>query len=133
MSIPGQRRDPLQRGIRVVRARPRLFLAILLGVAVVMFLPGQWRLATRSLVAWDIAVGLYLVFAFRLMTNCDENRIRRLAAREDEGRMTILVLVVAAAMATLLSILAELGGVNRQPTHLALAAVTILLSWAFTH
>jgi uncharacterized membrane protein len=133
MSIPEPRRDPLQRWLGVVRARPRLFVAILLGVAVVMLLPAQWRPATRLLVAWDIAIGLYLVLAFRLMTNCDENRIRRQAAREDEGRMTILVLVVAAAMASLLAILAELGGANRQPTHLALAAITILLSWAFTH
>src|SRR5215471_10960071 len=133
MSAPEKRRDPLQRWVRVVRARPRLFLAILLGLAVVTFLPADWRPATRSLVAWDIALGLYLVLTFRLMTNCDVNRIMRRAAYQDEGRITILVLVVASAMASLLAILAELGGANRQPAHLALAAVTILLSWAFTH
>jgi len=133
MSAPEKRRDPLQRWVRVVRARPRLFLAILLGLAVVTFLPADWRPATRSLVAWDIALGLYLVLTFRLMTNCDVNRIRRRAAYQDEGRITILVLVVASAMASLLAILAELGGADRQPAHLALAAVTILLSWAFTH
>ena len=133
MSVPEKRRDPLQRWVRVVRTRPRLFLAILLGLVVVMLLPVEWRLATRSLVAWDIALGLYLGLAFRVMTNCDVSRIRRRAAHEDEGRITILVLVVASAMASLLAILAELGGANREPAHLALAAVTILLSWAFTH
>ena len=133
MTVPEKRRDPLQRWLRVVRARPRLFLAILLGLAVLTFLPAEWRLATRSLMAWDIAVGLYLVLAFRLMTNSDVDRIRRRAARQDEGRITILVLVVASAMASLLAIVAELGGANRQPMHLALAAVTILLSWAFIH
>ncbi|HMA74299.1 MAG TPA: DUF1345 domain-containing protein [Xanthobacteraceae bacterium] len=133
MTVPEKRRDPLQRWLRVVRARPRLFLAVLLGLAVLTFLPAEWRLATRSLMAWDIAVGLYLALAFRLMTNSDVNRIRRRAARQDEGRITILVLVVASAMASLLAILAELGGANRQPMHLALAAATILLSWAFTH
>jgi len=51
----------------------------------------------------------------------------------DEGRITILVLVVASALASLLAILAELGGANRPARHLALAAITILLSWAFTH
>ncbi|HWN49365.1 MAG TPA: DUF1345 domain-containing protein [Xanthobacteraceae bacterium] len=133
MTVPEKRRNPLQRWIRIVRARPRLFLAILLGLAVGVFLPAEWRPATRLLVAWDIALGLYLVLAFRLMTNCDVNRIKRRAAHQDEGRITILVLVVASAMASLLAILAELGGANRQPAHLALAAVTILLSWAFTH
>ena len=133
MTEPVTRRDPLQRWIRVVRARPRLFLAILLGIVALAFLPAEWRIATRSLVAWDIALGLYLLLAFRLMTNCDVNRIKRRAAHQDEGRITILVLVVASALASLLAILAELGGANRQPAHLTLAAVTILLSWGFTH
>jgi len=126
-------RGPLQRWVRAVRSRPRLFLAILLGAAIGALLPADWRIATRSLAAWDVALGLYLVLAFRLMANCDVNRIKRRAALQDEGRLTILVLVVAAALASLLAILAELGGANRQPAHLALAAVTILLSWSFTH
>src|SRR5215831_4570955 len=92
MSAPEKRRDPLQRWVRVVRARPRLFLAILLGLAVVTFLPADWRPATRSLVAWDIALGLYLVLTFRLMTICDVNRIRRRAAYQDEGRITIFAI-----------------------------------------
>jgi uncharacterized membrane protein len=135
MTEPEKRRGPLRRWVRVVRARPRLFLAIALGLAVGLLLPADWRVATRALTAWDIALGLYLVLAFRLMTNCDVNRIKRRAAHQDEGRITILVLVVASALASLLAILAELGGqgANRQPAHLALAAVTILLSWAFTH
>jgi uncharacterized membrane protein len=133
MTRPERPRDPLQRGVRIVRARPRLFLAVLLGFAVVVLLPADWRAATRSLVAWDVALTLYLALAFRLMMSCDSNRIRRRAALQDEGRFTILALVVASAMASLIAILAELGGANRQPAHLALAVFTILLSWAFTH
>jgi uncharacterized membrane protein len=133
MTPPENRRNPLQRWIRIVRTRPRLFIAILLGLAVASLLPWDWRPATRALVGWDIAIGLYLVLTFRLMTNCDVNRIRRRAAHQDEGRFTILALVVASAMASLLAIVAQLGGANREPAHLALAAVTILLSWAFTH
>jgi len=126
-------RGPLQRWVRAVRSRPRLFLAILLGAAIGALLPADWRIATRALAAWDVALGLYLILAFRLMANCDVNRIKRRAALQDEGRLTILVLVVASALASLLAILAELGGANRHPAHLALAAVTILLSWSFTH
>jgi uncharacterized membrane protein len=135
MTVTEKSRGPLRRWVRVVRARPRLFLAIALGLAVGVFLPADWRLATRALVAWDIALGLYLVLAFRLMTNCNINRIKLRSAHQDEGRITILVLVVASALASLLAILAELGGqgANREPAHLALAAITILLSWAFTH
>jgi uncharacterized membrane protein len=133
MSVSERRRDPLWRWIRIVRARPRLFLAGLLGLAVAAFLPAEWRTATRSLVGWDVALTLYLGLAFRLMTSSDANHIRRRAALLDEGRFTVLALTVGAAMASLIAILAELGGANRQPAHLVLAAVTILLSWAFTH
>jgi uncharacterized membrane protein len=108
-------------------------MAGLLGLAVVAFLPAEWRAATRSLVGWDVALTLYLGLAFRLMTSSDANRIRRRAALQDEGRFTVLALVVGAALASLIAILAELGGANRQPAHLVLAALTILLSWAFTH
>src|SRR5882672_9573391 len=101
MTTPEKSRNPLQRWVRVVRARPRLFLAILLGLVLLSLLPAEWRLATRSLVAWDIALGL--VLAFRLMMNCDVNRIKRRAAHQDEGRITILVLVVASALASLLA------------------------------
>ncbi len=133
MGAPDKRRDTLGRWIRIIRARPRLFLAILLGLVVAVLAPADWRPATRVLAGWDIAVGFYLLFAVRLMTGCDANHIRRRAALQDEGRFTILALVVASALASLIAILAELSGANRQPMQLALAIVTILLSWAFTH
>ena len=136
MAVPDNHRGPLRRALRIVRARPRLFLAAGLGLAAMTVLPADWRVATRSLTAWDIALGLYLVLAFRLMAKSDVTRIRRRAALQDEGRITILVLVAASALASLGAILAELSGAqgaSRQPSHLALAAVTILLSWAFTH
>jgi uncharacterized membrane protein len=132
MGVP-EKRDPLWRWIRVVRARPRLFLAILLGLAVAALTPSGWRPATRALAGWDIALFVYLAFAVRLMTGCDANHIRRRAAVQDEGRFTILVLVVLSALASLIAILAELSGANRQPAQLALAGATILLSWIFMH
>jgi uncharacterized membrane protein len=133
MGVPEKRRDPVRRWIRMVRARPRLFLSILLGLVIAAIAPSDWRPATRALAGWDIAVGVYLVLAVRLMTGCDANHIRRRAAVQDEGRFTILVLVVASALASLMAILAELSGANRQPAQLALAGVTILLSWTFMH
>jgi uncharacterized membrane protein len=133
MGVPEKRSDLLQRWIRIVRARPRLFLAILLGLGIAALLPAQWRGATRALAGWDIAVAIYLVLAVRLVRGCDADHIRLRAALQDEGRVTILALVVASALASLLAIVAELSGANRQPAQLALAGVTILLSWTFMH
>jgi uncharacterized membrane protein len=128
-----EKHDPFWRWFRVVRARPRLFLAIILGLAVAALAPAGWRPATRALMGWDTALGVYLVLAARLMTGCDSGHIRRRAAVQDEGRFTILVLVVASALASLIAILAELSGASRQPGQLAFAGVTILLSWTFMH
>jgi uncharacterized membrane protein len=96
----------------------------------------NWRFATRLLAGWDIYVGLYLVLVAHLMSACDVHQIRARAAHEDEGQFTILVLTVTAALASLGAILAELGtsgGSARPPSHIVLAAATILLSWAFIH
>ena len=124
--------------VRIIRTRPRLFLSALLGLAVIALLFGtsDWRTATKLLVGWDIGVGLYLVLAFSLMARSDLHRIRRRAANQDEGNTAILFLTVAAAIASLGAIFAELGtveGVKREAGQLILATATVVLSWAFIH
>ena len=97
-------------------------------------LVAPWRPPTRLLAGWDIGVALYLVLVYQMMATSTIDRIRRRAAHEDEGQVAILVLTVAAALASLAAIFAELGsGTGRQPIHVALAAATVLLSWAFIH
>jgi uncharacterized membrane protein len=96
----------------------------------------DWRLASRLLVGWDLYVGLYLALVAHVMAVCDVSRIGERAAREDEGQVAILMLTVSAALASLGAIVAELGssvGSARRPSHVVLAALTILLSWAFIH
>ena len=126
--------------LRAVRSRPRLFSSGAVGIVVVAALAGltDWRLATRLLVAWDIAVALYLALAFHEVARADVHRIRRRAAQQDEGRFAILILTVASALASLGAIFAELGASARSagahhPLPLVLATLTILLSWAFIH
>ena len=128
-------RRKLPRIVRVVRARPRLFLAAVLGIVVGLVLPSEWRVTTRLLVTWDVGVGLYLALAFQAMAKADIARIRRRAAMLDEDRIPFLILTAGAALATIAAIVAELGDKEtaRAPAHLALAVVTIVLSWAFTH
>jgi uncharacterized membrane protein len=118
-----------------VRARPRLFLSALLGVVVGVVLPHEWRVATRLLVAWDVGVAVYLALAFNAMASADTARIRRRAALLDEDRVAFLVLTATAALASLGAIVAELGDKEtaHSPANLALAAITIALSWGFTH
>jgi uncharacterized membrane protein len=125
-------RRRLPKVLRVIRARPRAFIAALLAAVLSLLLPAQWRVSTRVLVGWDVAVAFYLLGALRLMAGADAGRIRRRAAMLDEGRVAILMVVVGAAVASLGGIVAQLGGERAAP-HLALATVTILLSWTLVH
>jgi uncharacterized membrane protein len=121
--------------LRVVQSRPRLFTSLLVGalLGVVMAVVTHWTLPTRLLVSWDATAGLYLILVMHLMAVADADFIRDRAAIEDEGQWTMLVLTVAAALASLAAIFAELGSTGRRPIQVALAAATILLSWAFIH
>lgn len=124
--------------VRIVRARPRLFLSALLGLVViaVLFAATDLKTATRLLIGWDVGVALYLILAFELMVRSDVHRIRRRAALQDDGGVAILVLTAVAALASLGAIIAELGtaqGATRTSAQLVIATLTIVLSWAFTH
>jgi uncharacterized membrane protein len=122
--------------LRVLRFHWRLAAAIVLGVAVTALSPSHWGFATRLLVGWDTGVVLYLALVYSLIARASVEHIRAHAAREDEGRFAILLLTVFAALASLGAILAELStsqGAERTPGQLALAVITIVLSWAFTH
>jgi uncharacterized membrane protein len=124
--------------VRILRSRPRLFTALAVGVVTTVLLTARTdcRLATRFLVGWDVTDTLYLALAFHLMATSDLQQMRARALREDEGQFAILVLTVAAALASMAAIIAELGssnGQNRHAAQLVLATVTILLSWTFIH
>ena len=99
-----------------------------------MLLPAaEFRFPTRLLIGWDVGVAAYLGFAYYMIAHSDVARIKRRAATQDEGSTVILILTATAALASLGAILAELGSAGRQPMNLALAGLTIVLSWVFTH
>src|SRR5262245_12014554 len=136
MAETPHQRQPGSRAMRVVRARPRLFLSGVIGLVVIAALPGDLRLTTRLLIGWDIGLALYLMAAFALMAGADVHHIRRQSALQDEGRIAILVLTVFAGLASLAAIIVELstsGGAARESLRLLLATLTIVLSWAFIH
>src|SRR3989442_4861641 len=118
---PRPRRPPLL--IRIVRARPRLFISVGVGLVVTLAaaVVTDWRVATRLLTGWDLSVALYLVLAFLLIASSDFHHIRRHAAMQDEGQLAILTCTVAAALAILAAILAELcmstAVTSRPPGH----------------
>ena len=73
--------------IRIIKARPRLFIAVAIGAMIALALATltNWRVASSLLVGWDVCAGLYLVLAFHTMSQADVHHMRRRARLQDEG------------------------------------------------
>jgi len=119
--------------LRVVYARPRIFISIVVGVVAFFLLPGSLRLVTRLLVGWDVFATLYLVLVFTMVLGSGITHIRRNAVLQDDGRFLILLMTALGAFASIAAIVFELGASHRGVTELTLATATIALSWAAVH
>jgi uncharacterized membrane protein len=119
-------------------AKPRLLVAILVAVIFYFLLPQWMQRSTRIIFAWDIGVIIFLSLVGVMMNNATTQKMQRNAQREDESRWTILILVVAAACASLLAIafmLAESKNMSLRllTLHITLTLVTIVVSWLLIH
>lgn len=124
--------------LRLVRARPRLFIAAAVATVVGLALPASVasHSVTRWLLAWNTGAGLYVVLAAIMMVRSADHKMRRRAQMQDDGRIVILSLVVITTIASLAAIAGELVVVKdmhgfMKGAHIALAGFTVLASWAF--
>jgi uncharacterized membrane protein len=126
------------RVLRSIRVRPRLAIATVVGLSVLLLLPRIVAGPTRALAAWDVGVGLYLALAWTMMSRGSVEKMRWRAQRQDDGALAVLALTVIASVASLAAIVLELIGIKNQPPtvqtlHVALAMGTILCSWCLVH
>ena len=124
---------------RQFRVRPRLMTATAVGIVTRLLLPGPLSGSTRTLFAWVLATGLYLVLAWRMMLSASVESMRKRAKVQDDGAATVLTLTVAAACVSLLAIVSELINVKDVPIghdkvlRLGLVAATLVVSWCLIH
>ena len=122
--------------LRHLRHRPSLLLG--LAAAVVAFacaLPVA-RPITAALIGWNLGVVAYGITILVLFRNVTPERLQREATLLDEGRWAMLVITIAAAVASLGAIvleLAQIHGKHHAGWLMALAGATVLLSWFFVH
>lgn len=126
------------RMVRLIRARPRIFIATAAAVAVGILLPTGLvgHLATRLLVAWNVGTCLYILLAAIMMTRSSQNHMQHRAQLQDDGQIALLILVVVSGIASLVAIAAELAVVKEMHgflkfAHISLAGLTVISSWAF--
>ena len=123
----------LPKPVRVVYARPRTFISIVLGITGYLLLPASLRPVTRMLIGWDVFATFYLALVCFMMWRSEHHGIRRNAVLQDDGRFLILLVTALGAFASIAAIVFELGGKDRGATQLVLATLTIALSWAVVH
>jgi uncharacterized membrane protein len=109
-----------------IRLHPRLFIALGIGVVVLLLLPAGWGWLARIIVAWNLACTLYLGLAFHLMSRQTTDEMRSCAELQDENGWTLLGVSSAAA------------AVKDLPEHdqlllLGVVIYTIVVSWFFLH
>lgn len=131
--------EPLAFTWRVIHGRPRLFIGFLCGLAAAPLLPSTLSRTTRSILAWDIGVLVYLVLAALLFETERLSRMAEDAAAQEEGEWTIFWLTVGAITFSFIAIVKEFAAISKdlppvqRNLHVALVAATLFVSWLMTH
>ena len=84
----------MPRLLRVVTARPRLFVGLLAGIAAAFVMPADVGRITRAVVAWDIGVVVFLALSAWLFVTERTSQMPQDAARQEEGEWTIFALTI---------------------------------------
>jgi uncharacterized membrane protein len=119
---------------KLVRDHPRLWIALGLGTVLFFVLPPHWSLISRVLVCWDCGVALFLVLIYAWMASLTAAQICSRYVEEDTSASFILVIIIAAALLSLIAIVEPLATLrhvegSERFWHFTLAAVTLINSW----
>ena len=122
--------------LKLIKSRPRLFLAFLIGTVIGIFLPAEWDWLSRFLMGWNVAVWCYLLLMAWLMTNATTAKLALLAEQEDRADLAIIAIMSMAATASLIAIILELATLKElsqahKIIHYLVTAVTVTGSWFF--
>jgi uncharacterized membrane protein len=123
----------MSRPVRVIYGRPRTFVSVAIGIVAFFVLPTSLRAGTRALIGWDVFTTVYLLLVYAMMFRSGLAHIKRNAVLQDDGRFLILLVTALGAFASIAAIVLELGASHHSVPELALATVTIALSWAAVH
>jgi uncharacterized membrane protein len=110
--------------------------SLLSGIAVAFLLPVHPPLVTRLLIAWNVAIWMYLILIGWLMTHATPAQVRGIAEQEDETGLMVLVVLSTAAIVSLVAIVLELSTIKGMPgslrlAHYLLTGATVLGTWFF--
>lgn len=121
-----------------LRKHPALSMALLTGAIAAFAFFWHERTAANALIVWNLMALVYIVVVWVRMMRSTVARLKRRAAELDFSDSVILMLSIAATLASLAGIGFELIGTRGAATDIRifgalLAMATVLLSWTFLH
>ncbi|WP_374569329.1 DUF1345 domain-containing protein [Ideonella sp.] len=114
--------------------RPRMSLALVIGVVAGLYAPASTRVS-QGLIGWNVGVWSYLAMMAWTMARADHGQLRRTSLAHAEGAAVVLGLVIAASVASVAAIVAELAwartghGSPLALAHVGLAVSTLVGVW----
>ncbi|MDR3385982.1 MAG: DUF1345 domain-containing protein [Rudaea sp.] len=129
----GSRKSGVWRLIRHLRLRPRFSASAAIFLALAgAFVAAGMRPSRSLLLAFDIAAAIFLVATGVMFTQVGPERIRSIAAEQDEGRWGFLWSGVVVSLIALVALSVELdASKGGSLVEIGLAATSLLLSWLF--
>ncbi|AMJ64275.1 DUF1345 domain-containing protein [Hymenobacter sp. PAMC 26628] len=134
-ATPAQNPSPW---LRLVRLQWRFALGAAVGALAAWLAPAGLGALARTVAGWDgfAAVNLFLILA--AMRTADTDDIRRVAASDDLPRTVAFLVVLGAALASLVAVVGLLGTLKdvhkgAKALHLALGLGAVALAWLLVH
>lgn len=139
-AIPPRRPLPPRRrwriGVGAFTARPKLMVAIGLGLAVGLAsaLAPDFKLSSSIIAGWDAFCAVYLGLMLRALAGQGPDEIRARSAQQDQGQAVILLLILAACAVSLAAVGLELSQAQHnhgleKAVRVAAAFITVVGSW----
>jgi uncharacterized membrane protein len=111
-----------------------MMIGLLAGSSACVLAPASLRITARLLLGWDVAIWAYLVMIWFHMAFASEGDVRTRARREDQNAVTVLTVICAATVASILAIVLELGTTKdltfeSKVLHSLLTGLTLFGAW----
>ena len=124
----------MQNIVRALRLHHKLAMAVAVASLAFVLVPNSVGFSAKSALVWNAGGLTYLALAFRLMSISAIEGIMRRARIEDETRVVFFVLILLAVLSSFYAVFALIGDAKTltgsvKTWHIALAALTVLVSW----
>ena len=124
--------------LRLVSFKWRFVLGVAVGALAAWLVPAELGALARTVTGWDGFAVVNLLLILAAMRTADTDDIRRVSASDDLPRTVAFLVVIGAALASLVAVVGLLGTIKDVPKeakalHLGLGLGAVALAWLLVH